>query len=176
MDSFRERVSVSVVLILPLTWLAAGIANFGLSIYGNTPSVVGIIATFLAIAAWPVAGLAAGRFLRTALFVRLALGFWAVVSCAPVVYLLTLDAVPPQGLAYGLVLMLMGILVLPLYGLTAVLPSWEPVVRAIVIDGAVAQTLIIGPVVLASSVAAFVAGRRIRDSKNALPSDGRYTR
>lgn len=172
MTTSRERAAVFAVFILPLVWLAAGIANFSASIYGDIPSLAGIITTFMAVLAWLMAGWSAGRFFESSLFVRLAAGFWVTVACAPIIHWLLTEGVPPQSLVYGVLLMLWSVIALPLYGLTADCPPWEPTVQSVVINAAGAQVSIIGLVAFAVTSLAFVAGRRGRRLDPASVSSG----
>ena len=72
-------------VILPLTWVVAGVVNANGSFMGNVPTAAGSVTSLVAVCVWPVAGWFAGSRSGTG-FLRLATVFWVtVVVGAPLV-------------------------------------------------------------------------------------------
>lgn len=133
-----------VAVILPLSWVVAGLVNAGGFIMGYAPTAAGVVATLVAVCAWLVAGWLAGSRSGTR-FVRFATVFWtAVVAGTPLVFWV-LTVAPGRTVSQGGIVLplLLFALVAPLYGLYALLPPWEPIVQGAVIGAAVfAMTLV----------------------------------
>jgi hypothetical protein len=135
--------------ILLLTWAVAGVVNFDSALLnlGANPSAAGVVATLVAVCAWPLAGWLAGSRPGTS-FIRFATVFWITIAAGAPLLFWALDSAG----ASGWVLLLYLPLGLPLYGLSGVLPSWgQPV----------AQTVVIGVAAFAMTLAAYYARRRI---------------
>ena len=156
-----KRGSLVAAVILPLTWLVAGAVNANGFIMGSTPSAAGVVTTLVTACAWPVAGWFAGSQSEAG-FIRLATVFWiTVVAGAPLVFW-ALNTAPGMTVSQGGMVLpiLLFALAAPLYGLTAVLPSWEPIV----------QTVVIGVAIFAMTLVGYLARRRIgRRSAQAGP-------
>ena len=135
--------------ILLLAWVVAGVVNAIGCIMGNTPTPLGTLATLVAVCAWPIAGWFAGSQSGRG-FVRLATIFWvAVVAGIPLVYwaLVALSVEIVSQVGYLLLFALMA----PLYGLVGMLPNRAVTVAAVGV----------GVAVLAMTLGAYLAGRRI---------------
>jgi hypothetical protein len=110
---------------------------------GGDPPAVGVVATLLAVCAWPVVGWLAGSRPGTGL-IRFAAVFWITEAVG-------VWALDTAG-AYGWAVLLFLPLGVPLYGLLGVLPSWgQPV----------APMAVIGVAAFAMTLAAYLVRRRI---------------
>lgn len=142
----------AVAVVLPLVWATAGAANAVGFIMGGPPSAVGMIATLVAACAWPAAGWYAASQSRTG-FIRLATVFWITVVAGAPLALWALTSAEGMTVSQGEIVLpaILFALAAPLYGLAGALPSWEPAV----------QTMLVGLVVFALTVLAYVARQRI---------------
>jgi hypothetical protein len=148
--AIRRRLPMTTAILL-LTWAAAYGANDSQFWMGSAPSVLGVVASLVAVGAWP----AAVWFLDPPSgsgFVRLATGFWvAVVAGTPVVaWMWSASGGLTVGQGYGVVLLLMRALEVPLYGLTGLLLMGEPM-----------KTMLLGAGVFAVTLVAYVAKRHV---------------
>ncbi|MDO8963841.1 MAG: hypothetical protein Q7W30_05030 [Coriobacteriia bacterium] len=150
----EKRLMLVAAVVLPLAWVVSGIVNANGFLMGNPPTAVGTVAALVAACAWPVAGWFAGSRARAG-FVRLATVFWIIVVPVPPLLLWALKAAPPatasQGSLVPVMVILLFALAAPLYGLTAALPAWEPLM----------QTVVIGGPAFAMTLVAYLARRRI---------------
>jgi hypothetical protein len=112
--------------ILLLAWVVAASFNAGEVIMGGPPPASGVVTTLVAIFAWPAAGWFAGSR-SGAGFARLATVFWVtVVVGAPLVFWALIEGPGLTVSQGGGVLLLLGfVLTAPLYGVAALLPTWD---------------------------------------------------
>lgn len=136
--------TAAVPLIL---WAAAGAVNLEAAVLGVEPPAAGMVATLVAVCAWPVAGWFAGRQ-SPAGFVRFAAIFWALVGIGTP--LVAWAASVSEGGLMGVLYLILLALAAPLTGLTEALPSWDYWV----------QTVVIGAAVLGFTLAAYYVGQR----------------
>jgi hypothetical protein len=156
------------VAVLLLTWGVAAMFN-GEFIMGGPPTARGVLTTLVAVLVWPTAGWFAGSRSGSG-FIRLATAFWVtVVVGVPLVFgalVLGLRLTVSQG--GGVVLLLGYILAAPLYGLSALLPSWD----SFVYEGLM-WTVVIGAAAFTMTLGTYLLRRRIgRDTAEAAPKHG----
>ena len=147
-----KRVWLVEAVVLLLAWVAAGVANSGGFIMGDVPSIVGVVTTLVVVFTWRLAGWFAGSGSKAG-FVRFAAVFWiTVVAGGPLVFW-ALTVAPGLTVSQGgwVLPLLLFVVAAPLYGLVALLPY----------QSAVVWTAGIGVAVLAMTLGAYSAGRRI---------------
>lgn len=128
----RTRRGLPWLFAIPLlAWIAAGVVSSGAFIMGDPPDSSNVAATLVAVCAWIVAGWFAGAW-RSRGFIRFAIVFWvAAVAGAPLTFWALNASTGMSASQGGFVLpLLLFVLVAPLYGLYALLPTWEPIMQA----------------------------------------------
>ena len=151
--TWGNRGLLAAAAILLLAHAMAGAVNAIGFIMGNPPTPLGILATLVVVCAWPIAGWIAGSRSGGG-FLRLATVFWVfVVAGIPLVRWVLVD-LPGRSVSQGglVPFLLWFALLAPLYGLVAMLPY----------QAAPLWAACMGVAVLAATLAAYFAGRRIR--------------
>ena len=152
-----KRRSLVMTGILLLTWAIAGVTNANASLMGGTPTAVGIASTLVAICVWPVAGWLGGLQHESS-FLRLATVFWAVVALGSPVAAWALISAPGLSVIQGgfLLPLLLFVLAAPLYGLTALMPTWDSFSYETLM-----WTTVVGAAAFTITMAACLARRRV---------------
>jgi hypothetical protein len=149
---YRGRHSLLVTaVVLAFTWSVAGLLNANGFIMGNTPSAAGVVASLAAVCVWPVAGWFAGSQSGQG-FLRLTTVFWIMVIAGTP--LMAWGYVSGPGMTA--LLLLVFALAAPVYGLAALLPTWDPFAWETLL-----WTVVIGLAALSMTLATYCIRRRI---------------
>ena len=147
MVTAKHRLRAAALFLL-FAWVVAGVTNANAWFFGSAPTTLGTVATLVAVGAWPVVGWSMGRRALPG-FIRLATVSWMLVLIGtPLAYF---PAKSTGGETPGTLVLALGYFALagPLYGVSAILPSWEYW----------AQAVVIGVVVFAVTLVAYFGAR-----------------
>lgn len=147
-------------VVLLLVWAVAGATNSIGFIMGNEPTIVGVVTTLLVVGTWLFVGWFAGSRSKTG-FLRFAVVFWIIVAAGAPLVLWALNAAPGLTIIQGgwILPLLLFVISAPLYGVVAMLPY----------QAAATWTAGVGIAVLAMTLGAYLAGRRM-GSRSAPPT------
>jgi len=155
-EARRARGLLVAAVTLLVTWAAAGVVNANQFLMGNVPSATGVVVSLMAVCIWPVVGWFAGSQSGTG-FLRLATAFWATVVVGTPLVAWAFSSAPGLTVMQGgfVLPLLLFALAAPLYGLVALLPTWDPFAWETIL-----WTVVIGVSVFGVTLSAYLVQRR----------------